>query len=131
MDSQLTNIATSIGNYNSVPTSLTSEAVVVSMVSGLTLTKEADKSSWADGVLTYTITINNQASVAYTSPVVTDVLDDTLVDLVNDSVTIDGKAATSSEYQYNTDTHTLTVTLADVAPSSSSVVKFQVKKKTA
>lgn len=129
MNNELTNTVTAIGNYNSVPTSLTSQAVTVALVNGLTITKTADKASWADGPLTYTITVNNQAAEAYTAPVVTDVIDTTLVNFVADSVYIDDVKATDAQFKYDADTHTLTVNLADVAPTSSSVVKFQVTKK--
>lgn len=129
MNNELTNIATAVGNYNSLPTSLTSEAVVVSLVSGLTITKEADKSSWADGLLTYTITVTNNATEPYTTPIITDVLDTTLVDFVEDSVVIDGTKAEASQYKYDADTQTLTITLTDIAPTKNSVATFQVKKK--
>lgn len=129
MDNTLTNQASAVGTYNNLPTSITSEAVAVALVSGLTITKTADKSSWADGALTYTITVNNQATETYTTPVVTDVLDKTLVDFVTGSVMIDNKAAEASQFQYDTSTGTLTVTLTDIAPSASSVIQFQVTKK--
>lgn len=129
MDNQLSNITTAVGNYNSIPTSLTSEAAVVTMISGLSITKTADKATWADGLLTYTITINNQTAENYTSPIITDVLDDTLIDFVADSVTINGTKAETSQYQYDAATHELTVNLSDITAASSSVVSFQVKKK--
>lgn len=40
---ELNNTATSIGNYNNIPTSLTSNVSVVNIIDGLSLTKEADK----------------------------------------------------------------------------------------
>lgn len=129
METELSNVVTALGNYNGVSTSISSEANLVTMISGLTIVKNADKTVWADGTLTYTITINNQTSVAYTTPVITDVLDGNLVTFVNDSVTIDGAKAESSQYNYDTSTNTLTVTLEDLAPSSSKTITFQVTKK--
>lgn len=129
METELSNVVTALGNYNGVSTSISSEANLVTMISGLTIVKNADKTVWADGTLTYTITINNQTSVAYTTPVITDVLDGNLVTFVNDSVTIDGTKAESSQYNYDTSTNTLTVTLEDLAPSSSKTITFQVTKK--
>lgn len=127
MNDQLSNIAQVNGSYNGLPTSLTSEALVVTLVSGLSITKTADKVSWANGNLTYTITITNQGTESYAAPVLTDVLDTSLVDFVEDSVFINGEKADTSKYQYAT--NTLTVTLDDIAPSNSSTVTFQVKKK--
>ncbi len=127
MNDQLSNIAQVNGSYNGLPTSLTSEALVVTLVSGLSITKTADKVSWANGNLTYTITITNQGTESYTTPILTDVLDTALVDFVADSVFINGEKADTSKYQYAT--NTLTVTLDDIAPSNSSTVTFQVKKK--
>lgn len=81
--SELNNIVTSIGNYNSVPTSLTSNTSIVNMVEGLTLTKKADKNNWVSGYLTYTITLDNETDKPYEKPVITDILDNTLVEFVN------------------------------------------------
>lgn len=129
MNNQLTNSVTVVGTYNNLSTSLSSEAVVVAMISGLTVTKTADKMSWADGLLTYTITVENQTNTDYVNPVITDVLDGTLVEFVTDSVIINSKKAEASQYQYNADTYTLVVNLEDVKPSESTVVVFQVTKK--
>lgn len=96
----LNNIVTSVGNYNNIPTSLTSNVSTVSMVEGLTLTKDADKKNWTSGDLTYTIVIDNKTDAAYENPKITDVIDDSLVEFVNDSVTINGVTATSSQYNY-------------------------------
>lgn len=90
METELSNTVSALGNYNSIPTSITSDAVLVTMISGLTITKSADKTVWADGALTYTIKIDNQAAEDYTAPVVTDILNGTLVSFVDGSVTIDG-----------------------------------------
>lgn len=127
MNDQLSNVVQANGTYNGLPTSLTSEAVVVTLVSGLAITKTADKVSWANGNLTYTITITNQGTESYAAPVLTDVLDTSLVDFVEDSVFINGEKADTSKYQYAA--NTLTITLNDIAPSNSSTVTFQVKKK--
>lgn len=129
MNQELSNLATAVGTYNSIPTSITSQAVVVNLVSGLTITKTADKQSWADGVLTYTITVENQASENYVKPVITDILDDTLVDFVGGSVMINGTKAEDAQYQYDTASHTLTIQLDDITPTQSSVATFQVTKK--
>ena len=129
MENELSNTVSAVGNYNSIPTSITSLASVVTMISGLTITKSADKPIWADGILTYTIVVDNKASETYSSPVVSDVLDNTLIEFVSGSVTIDGTPATESEYNYDTSTHTLTVNLGDIAPSESKTIKFQVTKK--
>lgn len=48
MNDQLSNVVQANGTYNGLPTSLTSEAVVVTLVSGLAITKTADKVSWAN-----------------------------------------------------------------------------------
>lgn len=99
------------------------------MVSGLTITKTADKSIWADGALRYTITINNQSTQSCTSPVITDVLDTSLVVFTPDSVTIDGVKATSSQYTYDESTSILTVNLEDLAAAATKTITFQVTKK--
>lgn len=82
----LNNTATAVGTYNEISTSLTSNVSVVNMISGLSMTKSADKVNWADGYLTYTVTINNQSTETYVAPVITDIIDTTLVDFVDGSV---------------------------------------------
>lgn len=129
METTLNNTVSAVGNYNSIPTSITSLASVVTMISGLTITKTADKEVWADGLLTYTIVLDNEATETYTSPVVTDKIDTSLVTFVTESVTIDGEEATSSEYTYEESTGTLTVNLTDIVPSSKKTITFQVAKK--
>lgn len=126
---ELENTVTSVGNYNNIPTTLTSNTSKVNNISGLTLTKEADKQNWSGGYLTYIITIDNQTNQNYASPVITDVIDTTLVEFVPDSVTIDDVKAPQEKYSYDDDTHTLTINLDDVTPSSSTTLTFQVEKK--
>lgn len=126
---ELNNLVTATGTYNDIPTSLTSNTMVVNMIDGLTIKKEADKKNWIDGELTYTITIQNNTDKTYTKPIVTDVIDNNFVDFVDGSVMINDVKATESQYSYTEGTHTLTVNLEDVLPSSSSVFKFQVEKK--
>lgn len=126
---ELTNIASATGTYNNLPTAITSEAVVVALIEGLSITKTTDKQSWANGPLTYTITVDNKAQETYVSPIVTDIIDTTLVSFVDGSVTIDGVKADESKYNYDTDTHTLTINLSDIASSASSIITFQVNKK--
>ena len=125
----LSNTVSVLGNYNNIPTEINSEAVVVSMIDGLTVTKTADKMVWADGLLTYTIVINNKADLSYITPVITDILDTTKVGFVNESVTIDGVKAETSKYTYEESTGTLTITLDDIEATGSTTITFQISKK--
>ena len=126
---ELSNIATSVGNYNNIPTSLTSNTSIVNLIEGLTLTKEADKDNWVSGTLTYLITLDNQTDTSYENPIIKDVLDNNLVNFVEGSVTIDGQKADPSKYTYDEGTHTLTINLDSVTPSSSTAITFLVTKK--
>ena len=129
MTNNLSNTVTVLGNYNEIPTSISSQALVVAMIDGLTVTKTADKMVWADGALTYTIEVDNKALESYTSPTITDVLDISLVSFVNGSVTIDGAKAEESKYTYNDANGTLTINIPDIIASGKCVVTFQVSKK--
>lgn len=129
METILSNTVSALGNYNDVPTAMASEAVLVTLLDGLKITKTADKPVWADGVLTYTIVLTNDETKPYTAPVVTDIIDNTLVDFISGSVMIEGVAATDDQYSYNENTHTLTVLLDDIAATSTRTIMFQVKKK--
>lgn len=122
---KLSNIANVVGNYDSVPTTLTSEAVITEIISGLTIVKVADKQNWASGNLTYTVTITNNSDNDFESPVFTDTLDPTLIKLVDDTVEVNG---TSSQYTYDSTTGLLTITLETIANTQNAVITFQVQK---
>lgn len=129
MEKTLTNTVKAVGNYNDIPTAITSAASVVTMINGLSITKTADKEVWAEGNLTYTIIIENKSEKAYNDPEITDVLDTTLVNFVEDSVTIDGqKAIVDTDYSYDTSTNTLTINLSNIEVSTSKTITFQVSK---
>ena len=126
---ELNNTATAVGNYNNISTSLTSNTSTVNIIEGLTLTKTADKINWSNENLTYTLTIDNQTDNNYAKPVITDIIDNTLVDFIDGSVTINGVEATKQQYNYDNANHTLTIKLDDVTPSSNTTLTFLVKKK--
>ncbi len=124
-DVKLSNTATIVGNYDAIPTTLVSEAVITEMIAGLTIEKTADKQNWASGLLTYTITVTNGAEKAFENPVITDTLDPTLIKLVEDTVQVNGAKA---DYTYDADTGLLTVTLETVATEGKAEITFQVQK---
>lgn len=124
---ELENTVTSSGTYDSVPISLTSNTSVVKILDGLTLTIAADKTYWKDGNLTYTVTLKNETDNPYEAAVLSDVLDTSLIELVESTITIDGVAATSSEYTYTAPN--LSITLDEVAAQGEKVVKYSIKKK--
>lgn len=126
---ELYNTVSSVGNYDNIPTSLTSNTSVVNMIEGLTLLKEADKQNWSDGYLTYKITLDNTTDKSYDNPVITDVIDNNLIDFVEDSVIINDVKADASKYNYDSDKHTLKITLDKVDASSKVTITFNVKKK--
>ena len=82
METELNNTATVLGNYNSIPTEISTQALVVTMLKGLTATKTADKMIWSDGLLTYTIVVSNDTDYDYVEPVVTNILDISLIIVV-------------------------------------------------
>lgn len=128
MDSKLSNTANVTGLYNNLPTSITSEAIVVALINNITITKTADKQSWGTGPLTYTITVDNKEEESFENPVITDTIDTSLVTFVDGSVTINGVKAEDSEYSYDSSTNTLKVNLPTMTSTSTSVVTFQVIK---
>lgn len=129
METELTNTATVLGNYNSIPTEISTTALVVTMLSGLTVTKSADKPVWSEGNLTYTIEINNATTEDYTSPVITDILNPTLITLVKGSIKVDSTMLEESNYTFEDSTGKLTITLPDITSQSKKTVTFKVSKK--
>lgn len=128
METNLSNIATVLGNYSSIPTQITSEVLVVSMISGLTVKKTADKMVWGDGKLTYTIEIDNQTNVDYTDPVITDELNTSLIKFVSGSVKLNGVELDSSKYTYDEGSGELSITIDTVGASQKSTITFEVEK---
>lgn len=129
METELTNSATVLGNYNDIPTEISTQALVVTMLSGLTVTKTADKLVWSDGNLTYTIEVNNETGSSYTSPVITDILNPSLITFVDNSVKVDGTTLETSQYTYQQDTGELTINLPTIDAGVKKTVTFEVKKK--
>ena len=124
-DVKLSNIASAVGTYDSIPTTITSEAVITEIITGLTIVKTADKQNWASGNLTYTITITNGAESAFEKPIVTDTLDPALIKLVDNTVQVDGNTV---QYTYDSETGALSIQLETIAAEASSVITFQVQK---
>lgn len=125
-DVKLSNVASITGTYDSIATTLSSEAVITSIISGLTIVKTADKQNWANGYLTYTITITNNAEKPFESPDITDILKPTLITLVADSVK---EGETTREYSYDDVTGLLSIKLDTIPVGESTEVTFQVQKK--
>lgn len=129
METELNNTATVLGNYNSIPTEISTQALVVTMLKGLTATKTADKMIWSDGVLTYTIVVSNDTDYDYVGPVVTDILDISLISLVDDSVTVDGVKISTPQYTWDSSSGKLSISLSDIEAKGKKTITFQVEKK--
>lgn len=80
----------------------------------------------ATGLLTYTITINNQSLNPYVAPIVTDTVDPALATLVLGSVRINGVVTT--DYTFDVPTGLLTVNLGDVVATSTTIITFDVER---
>lgn len=128
METELTNQATILGNYNDIPTEISTQALVVTILTGPTVTKSADKMVWSNGNLTYKLEVNNQTENAYTSPVVTDILNPDLIKMVDNTIKIDGTLIDESEYTYDESPGKLTINLPTIN-SKEETVTFEVSKK--
>lgn len=129
METELNNTATVLGNYNSIPTEISTQALVVTMFRGLTATKTADKMIWSDGLLTYTIVVSNDTDYDYVEPVVTNILDISLISLVDDSVTVDGVKISTPQYTWDSSSGKLSISLTDIEAKGKKTITFQVEKK--
>jgi len=124
-DVTLSNIANVTGDYDAIPTTLTSETVITEMIAGLTIVKTADKQNCASGNLAYTVTISNSAENPFEKPTFTDTLNPLLISLVENSVKVNG---TDANYTYDSETGLLTVELETIAKDGSTEITFQVQK---
>ena len=99
------------------------------------VTKDVDKvtakvgpeATAKDRQVTYTITVGNEADTKDTweDVVLTDVLDDGIMTLMNDSIYVDGVRLKANQFTYRNDT--LTIELGNIAYGKSVEVKFTVK----
>ena len=125
-DVNLSNSASVTGTYETGALTLTSNVVTTEIVNGITIVKAADKEKWSTGELTYTITIENNAQNTLESPTVVDILDPTLVKLVDNSVKVNSSDA---QYTYEEATGTLSINLEDMTVGTTSVITFRVLQK--
>lgn len=122
----LTNSATITGTYGLEALTLTSNTVTTEIVSGLTIVLAVDKEKWISGPLTYTITVTNNTNEEYVSPVIEDILDTSMVTLIENSVKVDGKDKT---YTYDDASGKLSISLDTLSTNSTSVITFRVQQK--
>ncbi len=122
-DQILLNKGNLTGTYNGLDFNEDSTEATTVLVDGFTITKTADKEVWADGILTYTITITNGGDHDLEGPVFSDLLDITKVNIVEDSVYVDGAIKT-----YTFVGGLLTVNLDTIAVGQTVVITFQVTK---
>lgn len=125
-DVNLSNSASVTGTYETGALTLTSNVVTTEIVNGITIVKAANKEKWSTGELTYTITIENNAQNTLESPTVVDILDPTLVKLVDNSVKVNSSDA---QYTYEETTGTLSINLEDMTVGTTSVITFRVLQK--
>lgn len=127
---EYTNTAESTGLINEINTDLTG-VTTIQLVDGLLMTKSADKESWADGLLTFTIVIDNvKGTEPYEGVTITDTLDPLILTLVTDSVKLNDEFVS---YTFNdasgvliiADNSPFTVAAGDIA-----TITFQVQKVT-
>ncbi len=125
-DVSLSNSASVTGTYDSAPLTLESNAVVTSILKGLTIRKDVDKQKWATGPLTYTITVENNADNEFENTTLVDILDSNLISLVANSVQVN---STTTQYTYEEDTGKLSINLGTIAVGDTSVITFRVQQK--
>lgn len=126
---ELSNSVKVVGVYNKILTFLTSNITTVNLINELTITKAADKQNWRDGFLTYIMAINNKNNTNFFNSVIIDIIDTTLVDFVENSISINSRPASGSEYSYDSDTHILKINLEEIAANTDTIVTFRIKKK--
>lgn len=126
METILENNADIIGSSNNIPLKLTTN-VSVNLVSGLEVTISADKKYWADGNLTYTIVLTNNSEYLYENPIITDVLDTTLITLVKNSLKIDDTIY--NNYSFESSNGMLTINMENLNINETKKITFEVQRK--
>lgn len=122
----LTNTANITGTYGAEALTLTSNVVTTEIVTGLSIVLSTDKEKWISGPLTYTITVTNNTNEDYISPVIEDILDTSMIELIQNSVMVDNVDKT---YTYDSTTGKLSINLDTIPKNSTSVITFRVQQK--
>lgn len=125
---KLSNTVIINGSYHNIPTLLTSNTLTISIQDALTITKSADKNTWHEGNLTYTITIDNKNNRSYKNSKITNIINTKLVSLIPNSIKINNIPAKDNEYSYNTALNTLTIYLDTITSNSKTIISFSIKK---
>lgn len=126
METILENNADIVGSSNNIPLKLTTN-VSVNLVSGLEVTISADKKYWADGNLTYMVVLTNNSEYLYENPIITDVLDTTLITLVENSLKIDDTIY--SNYTFESSNGMLTINMENLNINETKKITFEVQRK--
>lgn len=122
---ELSNSVKVVGVYNKILTFLTSNITTVNLINELTITKAADKQNWRDGFLTYTMAISNKNNTNFFNSVIIDIIDTALVDFVENSISINSRPASGSEYSYDGDIHILKINLEEIAANTDTIVNLK------
>lgn len=126
---ELYNTATTSGDYNNIPISFSSNTSIVNISLGLELTLETNKTKWKYGNLTYQMKLTNISNTPYLNLVITDSIDAQLIEVIPDSIIIDGVKATQKEYFYNKSTNILTIYVNKIESQQTTEIAFNVRKK--
>lgn len=124
-DTNLINSASLQGTYNSAPLKLEAEALETLMIEDLTIERETDKEVWANGLLTYTITVSNGADYDYEDVVFEDVLDIISISFVADSFRVNG---ISIDATYDDSMGILSANIGTIGSGQTATITFQVHK---
>ncbi len=117
----LTNKCTLSGQIGADILTMDSSPSDVKIYDAITATKTANKTVWTEGILLYTITINNGETIDFETPSFSDTLNTTLVDYVTDSFKVGGAV-----HAHNYASGVLTATLPTITAGNSLTITFEV-----
>lgn len=116
------------GTFQTLPLQVDTNLVSIALIDEITATLTADRTIWATGPLTLTVTVNNTSLTEdYTSLKGVDVLDTATVVFEENSV-VDGSGTPITNYTYTSGTGTLEVPLEDLAAGETTTYKFKVNR---
>lgn len=127
-DNNVLNKALIEGVYGDEDLPLSASTELEVLMVQISIVKTADQKVWAQGPLTYIITIANNGDLPYTGLTFTDTLDITKVAFVENSVMIDNVLAPPGGYDYDATTGILTIDLVDIPAGGTRKITFRVTK---
>ena len=124
---ELSNQAKISGSYKNNELTITTNLSTINFNEDLLINIIPNKTNWINGTLKYTITVTNNLNIPFTDLNITDYIDESKVNLINNSIEINSPLRTFNNYTFANSL--LTIYFPSIAPLSIMTITFEVRKR--